>query len=100
VTAAERAAEVIERAIADWGSTVNPSDWSEVTDPAPSIAAALMADPALLVDLAIEAGWLEPGEPWAEYENPLWWPDGGAAKVVTDMSLDKFYRRTTQENDQ
>ena len=89
MTAAERAVDLILSGLDRWAD--------EPCDPV-DIVERLMADPALLVDLAIEAGALEPGEPWAEYENPLWWADGSTVKVDIEMSRDEFFRRTTTED--
>jgi len=80
VTAAEpakdRAWDVVDDVLAQYDQLIG--------DPAGRIVAALMADPALLVDLAIEAGGLE-------------------RCVIDGFHLEflghQTYRRTTQEND-
>jgi hypothetical protein len=87
VTAAERAAEVIYAMLDDEHAVV----------------ACLMADPALLVDLAIAAGALvRLSDTFAWKPDPDW---PGCAIVNTDGpngrvgdNWQPLYRRTTQEN--
>ena len=96
MTAAERAAEVIERHI--------QRSWDDGTDIRNAVAD-LMRDPALLVDLAIEAGALvRLSDTFAWKPDPDW---PGCAIVNTDGpngrvgdNWQPLYRRTTQENDQ
>ena len=96
MTAAERAAEVIERHI--------QRSWDDGTDIRNAVAD-LMRDPALLVDLAIAAGALvRLSDTFAWKPDPDW---PGCAIVNTDGpngrvgdNWQPLYRRTTQENDQ
>ena len=89
MTAAERAAEVIYAMLDDEHAVV----------------ACLMADPALLADLAIEAGGLVALSDTFAWKPDPDWP--GCAIVNTDGpngrvgdNWQPLYRRTTQENDQ
>ena len=96
MTAAERARDAIDEVLADY---------DVFGDPAPPIVAALMADPALLADLAIEAGALvRLSDTFAWKPDPDW---PGCAIVNTDGpngrvgdNWQPLYRRTTQENGQ
>ena len=96
MTAAERAAEVLRQFNA---TTDGERENYDV------MVAALVADPALLVDLAIEAGALvRLSDTFAWKPDPDW---PGCAIVNTDGpngrvgdNWQPLYRRTTQENGQ
>ena len=94
MTAAERAAEVLRQFNA---TTDGERENYDV------MVAALVADPALLVDLAIEAGGLEPARaagqgPQLHLDPTIASVNWGAATLPTDVPL--WVRRTTQENGQ
>jgi len=96
VTAAERAVDLILSGLDRWAD--------EPCDPV-DIVERLMADPALLVDLAIAAGALvRLSDTFAWKPDPDW---PGCAIVNTDGpngrvgdNWQPLYRRTTQENGQ
>lgn len=96
MTAAERAVDLILSGLDRW--TDEPCDPVDIVE-------RLMADPALLVDLAIEAGALvRLSDTFAWKPDPDW---PGCAIVNTDGpngrvgdNWQPLYRRTTQENDQ
>ena len=73
MTASERAAEVLRKARNQWMRDCASSGVGspQYTPPSHVQVAALMADPDLLVDLAIEAGGLEPDEPMMDAHQ--WW---------------------------
>lgn len=91
MSAAERAADAV------WDG-FGPDGFAAGDGPTVAeVVAALMADPALLVDLAIEAGGLEPWGAWltaarCNHDAREWCP----VKEHTETTL---FRRTTQEND-
>ena len=97
MSAAERAVDLILSGLDRWDVRV-------VFDPV-DIVERLMADPALLVDLAIEAGALvRLSDTFAWKPDPDW---PGCAIVNTDGpngrvgdNWQPLYRRTTQENGQ
>lgn len=83
--AKDRAWDVVDDVLAQYDPLIG--------DPAGRIVAALMADPALLVDLAIEAGGLVEDEAVEVFCDHV----GGCRKAGCDLNR-KVYRRTTQEN--
>lgn len=95
MTAARRAARLITKASGSAGG------WKKLTPRA--IVAALMADPDLLVDLAIAAGAWERYAMCAEcgeWVNPEPGHSCPRCDTVTDVSIPvAIARRTTQEND-
>ena len=96
MTAAERAAEVLDEAKERWlRDAVVPPMLHDAQ------VAALLRHPALLVDLAIEAGGLEPARaagqgPQLHLDPAIASVNWGAATLPTDVPL--WVRRTTTED--
>lgn len=100
MTATERAAVVLWAARQKWmrDYAVAQREGRYIRPPADAQVTALMADPDLLVDLAIEAGGLRPWGTWLtkRYEDGTVRcnHDGAADCNLSDHTVHPLYRRT------